>query len=243
MTGPPDPPAADSAGTARREVALAVLLCLVGAFVVLVAAGRPWVELVVVSPLVTDRTLAVTGAELSPGVRALGLVGLAGVVAIAATRRTGRFVVGVLLLLVGVGLMVLSLSVAGDDRRALDTASVREAGGTVGDASPGTGWPYASAAGGLMLACAGALVAARGRRWAALSQRYEAPAASAQEPPTPDRAERELWESLDRGEDPTGTDPTGTAPTGRDGTGPDPTAGGPGGATRPPTGGADLPSR
>ena len=199
------PTAAPTGSPARREIGLAVLLCLVGAFLVLVAAGRAWIELVVTSPLVDDRTLGVTGAELSPGVRALGLVGLAGVVAIAATRRTGRVVVGVLLLLVGVGVVALSVGVLGDAVvRAQDTLTVQEAGGALSDDSRGTVWPYACAAGGLLLAAAGALVAARGRRWAALSQRYDAPAVREQAPPTPERAERELWESLDRGEDPTG---------------------------------------
>ena len=197
-----------SSGTARREVGLAVLLCLVGAFVVLVAAGRAWIELTVLSPLVDDRALPVTGAELSPGVRALGLVGLAGVVAVAATRRTGRVVVGLLLLLVGGAVVVLALG-AGSDAfaRAQDTVAVQEAGGTVSDASAGTVWPYACAAGGLLLGVAGLLVAVRGRRWAALSQRYEAPASRPAEAPGPERAERAeraLWESLDRGEDPTG---------------------------------------
>jgi uncharacterized membrane protein (TIGR02234 family) len=192
-------------GTARREVGLAVLLCLVGAFVVLVSAGRAWIELTVLSPLVDDRALPVTGAELSPGVRALGLVGLAGVVAVAATRRTGRVVVGLLLLLVGGAVVVLALD-AGSDAfaRAQDTVTVQEAGGTVSDASAGTVWPYACAAGGLLLGVAGLLVAVRGRRWAALSQRYEAPASRPAEAPGPERAERALWESLDRGEDPTG---------------------------------------
>ena len=206
-TGDPTgaPTGAPTGSPARREIGLAVLLCLVGAFLVLVAAGRAWIELVVTSPLVDDRTLGVTGAELSPGVRALGLVGLAGVVAIAATRRTGRVVVGVLLLLVGVGVVALSVGVLGDAVvRAQDTLTVQEAGGALSDDSRGTVWPYACAAGGLLLAAAGALVAARGRRWAALSQRYDAPAAREQAPPTPERAERELWESLDRGEDPTG---------------------------------------
>ena len=82
--------------------------------------------------------------------------------------------------------------------------SKMKAGGALSDDSRGTVWPYACAAGGLLLAAAGALVAARGRRWAALSQRYDAPAVREQAPPTPERAERELWESLDRGEDPTG---------------------------------------
>ncbi|MBC7375655.1 MAG: Trp biosynthesis-associated membrane protein, partial [Frankiales bacterium] len=50
-------------------------------------------------------------------------------------------------------------------------------------------------------------IAVRGRRWAALSARYDAPAARAEQEPDSEvsasRQERALWEALDRGEDPT----------------------------------------
>ena len=58
---------------------------------VLVAAGRSWVDVdVPAGPLADARTDQQTGTELVPGLTALGMVGLAGVVALAATRRTGR---------------------------------------------------------------------------------------------------------------------------------------------------------
>lgn len=47
---------------------------------------------------------------------------------------------------------------------------------------------------GALLAAAGVLVAVRGPRWPALGAKYEAPAA-----PT----DRDAWDALDRGEDPT----------------------------------------
>lgn len=191
---------------ARAEVAASVLLCLLGAFLVLVAAGNDWFTASVSSPVLGARELGVTGTDVAPGARALGLVGLAGVVAIAATKRWGRVAVGLLLTLVGVGVVVLVAVVLGDSfARVQDAQVVRDAGGLDGESVRRTLWSYACALGGLFLACAGVLVAGRGRRWAALSQRYDAPAARAQEPGdvAGPRQERELWEALDRGEDPT----------------------------------------
>jgi uncharacterized membrane protein (TIGR02234 family) len=192
--------------SARRELSAAVLLCLVGACVVLVGAGRAWttVELPA-GPLAGARTANSTGGELVPGVRALGLVGLAGVVALAATRRTGRTVVGVVLLFTGVG--VVAAVLAPD----LSAAALRDAGGATAGASgtvTTTGWPWLAGAGGVLLAAAGGLTALRGRSWPGLGQRYEAPAQSGaaaghREPVA--ATERGLWEALDRGEDPTTT--------------------------------------
>ena len=188
----------------NRELAAAVLLCLVGAFLVLVGAGRDWVVVDVAgNGLLPPRRLGVQGSELVAGVRALGLVGLAGVVALAATRRWGRVVVGLLLAVVGLGVL---LSVIGADLavEAVRSDSVAEAGGADG-AGRTTAWPLGTALGGLLLALAGALVALRGRRWAALGRRYDAPAA--RPAPAGPTGTAQLWDALDRGEDPTAPDP------------------------------------
>ena len=66
-------------------------------------------------------------------------------------------------------------------------------------------WPWAALVGSVLLAAGGLLVALRGRRWAVLSGRYDAPAARRTAP------EVSAWEALDRGEDPTrrgGSGPT-----------------------------------
>lgn len=194
----------------------AALLCLAGAFLVLVGVGNAWVLVDVAGgPLLPARSVPVTGGDLAGGLRALGLVGLAGVPALAATRGRGRQAVGLLLLLTGlaVALVVARLELTGLrlDGRALISDPVREAGGTHGAAARATGWPYATACGGLLVAAAGLLMTLRGRRWSALGRRYDAPSE-----PRP-AGERDLWEALDRGEDPTGPqDPpsSGAAPRG-----------------------------
>lgn len=217
----------------RREPLLAGLLCVAGAFLVLVGTGREWVLVEVIgSPLLPGREVPVTGNDLAPGLRALGLVGLAGVPALAATRGRGRALVGLVLLAVGIAVLSLvvrlELSGLGLGGRALISDPVEQAGGAQGESFDLTAWPVVTALGGLVLALAGLLVAARGRRWASLGRRYEAPSAGTAAPPAAPAdgavAERELWEALDRGEDPTGAspdatrpaDPPGNRPTSRD---------------------------
>ena len=206
----------------RREPLLAALLCVAGAFLVLVGVGNPWVLVQVAGgPLLPEREIGVTGADLAPGLRALGLVGLAGVPALAATRGRGRVLVGVLLLAVGAAVVavVTRLELTGLRLlgRAIMSDPVREAGGAVGESGDLTGWSLATALGGLVLALAGLLVAVRGRRWTALGRTYEAPAAGAPVAPAEGpAAERDLWAALDRGEDPTGTaDPPASGPPAR----------------------------
>ena len=187
----------------RREPLLAGLLCVAGALLVLVAAGRAWVSVAVAgSPLLPPQGLAVTGSDLVPGMTALGLVGLAGVPALAATRGRGRIGLGVVLALVGLGVAtaVLRLAAGGLADAALRTEAVQQPGAAASSTSL-TLWPWVCLLGGLLLVAAGLLVALRGPRWAALGRRYEAPAATA---PSAAVAERDLWEALDRGEDPTG---------------------------------------
>jgi LPXTG-motif cell wall-anchored protein len=116
-----------------------------------------------------------TGSALAPWLPALGLVALAGAGALLATRGLVRAAVGVLLLFCGFGLIA----------------------GAAGHL-PG-GWPVATALGGLLVAGAGGLTLVRGRRWPALGTRYERPAGAARSPQT----DAELWDALDRGDDPT----------------------------------------
>lgn len=190
--------------SARRGLATAVLLCLVGASLVLVAAGRSWVTVeVAVGPLVEARTETRTGTDVVPGLSALGLLGLAGVVALAATRRTGRTLVGLVLLATGVGVVVAALTAD------ITTISEPVAGETDVRFESNSVWASIAALGGLLVGAAGLLTVVRGRSWPALGQRYEAPAATAPTAPAPEPAgpltEKGLWEALDRGEDPTAT--------------------------------------
>ncbi|NJC69842.1 Trp biosynthesis-associated membrane protein [Planosporangium thailandense] len=167
----------------NRVRLLAVLGCAAGAGLVLMAAGRTWGHVTVVRPApLPPLHQARTGAALLPWLSPLALATLAGAGALLATRGLVRAAVGVLLVLSGLGL------VAG--------AGTRLSSG----ASPG--WPLVVVVGGLLVAAAGVVTVARGRTWPGMGARYDRPTRGSGGAGTP-RTEAQLWDALDRGEDPT----------------------------------------
>ena len=176
--------------TGRRELRTVAGGCAAAGVVTLLAAGRTWSTSTVDRPHpLADVVEQHSGGDLAPAVSALALVALAGAVALLATRGWGRVLTGAVLVLVGALLVVESLRwdvPAGGDR---------------------SGWPVAAIAAGFVLAGCGALAVARGRGWASMSRRYDAPAVSTavRQPDAAPDVDREpdLWAALERGEDPT----------------------------------------
>lgn len=202
---------------ALRTLAPALAAGALGAALVLVAAGKTWSR-GYASFGQTRLPVHVTGSDTSALPGALALVGLASLVAVFAVRRAGRYAVAALLALSGLGVLVTALARRGD-HGALDGAAATAAGlvRATATGTSATGWPWVSAAGGLLLLAAGLLALRYGPGWPAMSSRYDSPtaarpvraraAASAAAsrrpaPVDPDRAE-DLWKALDRGEDPT----------------------------------------
>ena len=201
------PPPHDPRVSPRRELRLAVLLCLVGAGLLLIATSRVWVSFADSQQLTTSAVRTqVHGSLIAPGVRALGLVALAGVVALAATRRLGRVLVGALLLLAGLGAVLVVARVLGDDlaQRAVQAQSEHEqltGLRMLTNLQVHRRWPVLALLAGSLVALSGLLVAVRGRRWASLSATYQVPAARVEVvEPVGDKA---VWDALDDGRDPT----------------------------------------
>jgi hypothetical protein len=164
--------------------ATAVAAVVLGAGLALLAASRTWIVETEVRPAPLPALREVrTGDALVPWLPALAYVALAGAGALLATRGPLRAVVGGLLVLSGVGLVAGALSQVG-------TAA----------AVP---WPLAAAVGGLAVAVGGALTVARGRSWPGMAARYERPAAEPARPVQRTRSKAEIWDALDRGDDPT----------------------------------------
>ncbi len=215
MTAPapaarPASPARSPAG-GRRELAIAVVGCLAGAALILLSVSATWIHLRVGTGSRTEGGGATAagpavaaaipvrlgGGTVAPAVTGLGLVGLAGVVAIAATRRWGRIVVGGLVLAAGLGVVIGAGRIGVDPTAAARGATpvrqiapdgvavLRDVTATIG--------PWLAVAGGLLLAASGLLVVLRGRTWSTMSARYEAPAARPVNP----------WDEIERGGDPT----------------------------------------
>lgn len=186
--------------TPARE-RLVALACLgVGGGLALVAATAPWGRATVSAAGLPAVTVELTGTDLAPALPALGLLALAGVVGVLATRGAGRRAAGAVLALAGLGLAGSALAVGRAPRTAALAPLAAQLG--VSEASPSAlttsaWWVVALLAGALVLA-GGALTLVRGGRWTEMSRRYE-PTAEAAVATTP----ADAWAALDRGVDPT----------------------------------------
>jgi uncharacterized membrane protein (TIGR02234 family) len=173
----------------RRGLLVAVLLCAAGAGLLLLSSSRTWVTVHLAGAgQLPGTTSALSGATVSPGARALAVLGLAGAAALPATRGWGRRLVGALLVLAG---GVAGSVVAGVLR---DPGVAAAAHVTDPVRVELTAGPYAALLGAVLLLVAGVLAVVRGGSWGGLGARYDAP--------TSPRAPS-LWEALDDGHDPT----------------------------------------
>ncbi|WP_435133072.1 TIGR02234 family membrane protein [Actinacidiphila sp. bgisy144] len=190
--------------TAYRALAVALACGVVGASLVLLAAGKTWAR-GTASSAGHAMPVHASGSQMTALPGALALVGLASLVAIFAVRRIGRYTVAALLTLSGLGAAATALARRGD-HGALDSAAATATSLTHATAAhtATTGWPYVSVLGGVLLLLAGLTALRYGSRWPAMSSstRYERPSTAAARPVDPDRPE-DLWKALDRGEDPT----------------------------------------
>jgi len=168
-------------------LALVAVACAAAGGLVLFAVSRTWLVEVVQRPapleaLHTPRT----GGSLLPALPAMGLVMLAGAGALFATRGMARRAVGALVLVAGVVAAILA------------AVSLLRAGVT-------PVWPVLAFVGAALAVAAGGFTIVRGASWPALGRRYDRPARPVHsgQAAAPAGNDRDLWDALDRGEDPT----------------------------------------
>jgi uncharacterized membrane protein (TIGR02234 family) len=190
-----------------RPFAVALVLQLIGAAGALLVAAPTWQTVTTPrpAPLHAD-VLHLSGRTVDAAPTALALVALAGVVAVLATRGMVRRAVGAVLALVGAALVWRAIASAGavsaDHARDLVVSRhpTVNAAAVVPRVETAAVWPALTAACGVLVLLAGALISWRGHRWQVMSARYEAPVDPQQQQA---KAATTLWTALDRGEDPT----------------------------------------
>ncbi|MBS2549168.1 Trp biosynthesis-associated membrane protein [Catenulispora sp. NL8] len=201
-------PAADPAAAARRagrrELTITVLIALLGGVIAWACAGRTWATGLAGS---APNTLKVTasGNDLSAGVTALGLTALAGALALFATQRLARRLVGVLLIAAGIGTAVYAFGERGTSHAARVLAQKAAAKGYATDSvhAHSSSWWLLAVIGGVLVVLAGASAVLRGGGWPGMSSRYENAASKAAARAADTGSAKDLWDALDRGEDPT----------------------------------------
>lgn len=201
-----------SAAKARSRLLSFGLVALGGALVVL-SAGRTWLEVTpVLDTALFDRAVAVTGREAAPATSALGLVALAGAVALVTSGPVVRRVVAVLLALAGAGVLAVTIAFLREPGGAARAAVARATGvtGSGGFTSLGTAWPTVCGAAAVLVGAGGLIAVVTAGGWGGPSRRYETAAAAGAaltsavgaEASRRDRA-YDAWDALSEGDDPT----------------------------------------
>ncbi|MFC6238673.1 Trp biosynthesis-associated membrane protein [Longivirga aurantiaca] len=201
---------AEAVAPDRRGYRRALLLLAVGAALLFVGYAQVWASAVVLQEGLPSLAVELKGREIQPAGSASAILALAGIAGLVATRRFGRAVTGVLLVLEGLVALVGALWFGtGAGNRADVVRLVSEKAGIDVDVELSVRpWWVVVAVGGALLVVVGVLAALRGGTWPVMGRKYEradgdGSSAAAGAPTGPASA----WEQLDQGVDPT-VDPT-----------------------------------
>jgi len=191
-----------------------VLACLLAGGLLLLSAGRTWLEVDLGGMLAGAGASSVSGNDAAPLVSALALVGLAGAAAVSLAGRVGRTIAGVLVVLAGLGGLAGSVAVLVSPVPAATSAVAEQTMGAALTAQQVavTAWPVVAAALAGLLAVTGVVVLVAGRGWESGHRFESAGAASAER--TTSREPVADWDALSRGDDPTAEDPATGGPDG-----------------------------
>ncbi len=183
----------------RRLYAPVVLALLAAGGLAFFAASRTWIEATVRAKGLPPDTIAVSGTDAQPLVPALALVVVTGALAVLAASMRVRWVVGVLMVVVGLGAAILVATSGSALDEALDDAvriSTAFTGTNAPDGRLVVVWPVLTGASYVLAAGLGLIVVRNAGTWPTMGRRYESPAA-------PMETEDDLWSALDEGRDPT----------------------------------------
>ncbi|ADG88165.1 Trp biosynthesis-associated membrane protein [Thermobispora bispora] len=203
--------AGTTARAARRAPLIWLVCCAAGAGLVLFAAGRTWATVAFPSAGPRPVQVALTGADLAASLTAAVLAALAAAVAVFAARGIARKAVAAVLALCGIAIAAacrngVRVENAASVAREHVTAAVAF-GGAPPEVSVASGWPIAAVAGGVVLFAAGVAAIVLGGRWPGLSSRFDRPDARRTRGGRAGSGGRNLWDAIDRGEDPTAGQP------------------------------------
>jgi uncharacterized membrane protein (TIGR02234 family) len=190
---------------ARAQFGASLGVLAIGSGAAALISGRTWQTIRTPKEFGID-VLPLSGRDIDTAPLAFALVALAGVVAVLATQGWVRRVIGYLVAASGVLLAIRSATAISAVSASTARSLVRDKhkAGTFSDTvTPHVTthpiWGALSIVCAVLVVVAGATIALRGGRWAAMSSRYETPAAAEARPVT----DASLWTALDRGEDPT----------------------------------------
>jgi uncharacterized membrane protein (TIGR02234 family) len=195
---------------ALRRRGVVVLGTVIAALAAFGSTTQTWLSVTLPQTAVQTPAIQVPGSEAATAVTAFALVGLAAALAASIAGRVARYIIAAILTLAGAGIAFSSIAVATDPASSAAPA-IGEALGVTGQEGvsvAGTAMPWlAVLAGTALVVCAVWLIVA-GRSWRT-ARRYQS---GTEQPATRDASaktdangdEIDSWDSLSRGEDPTG---------------------------------------
>lgn len=201
---------ASSRTPALRRRGVLVLATVASALAAFGSTTQTWLSVTLPQSAVQTPSIEVPGSDAATAVTAFALVGLAAALAASIAGRIARWIIAVILTIAGAGIALSSLVVATDPVAAAAPAIGEALGVTSQDGSSvtATAMPWLAAVAGLLLVLCAVWLLIAGRGWRT-ARRYE----NRQDPPpsrnAPAKAdtnadEIDSWDSLSRGEDPTG---------------------------------------
>ena len=198
----------------RAGLGPTAVMGLAGSGLAAVASGQVWGRARVTEPAL--RVVEARGGDVAPVAVPLALVALASWGAVLVLRRRGRRIVSTIGLAAALGValtVALGIGEVAETARALVTDGAGR--GDVGTST--TTWPYAAVVGALVAVAAFLTALRSAPAWPEMSSRYDAPAGdrngtrrTGDAPVTGEAGEasrepndRDLWQAIDEGRDPT----------------------------------------
>ena len=181
------------------------LFGVAAALIGLWAATRTWVLVTVDATTVQMPQIVVDGSQAAPAVTALCVVVLAGALALLIGRKVARYIIGVVNLLAGGGVLAAGLGTTLDPAAAA-AGAVAEATGlrTISGSYEATAWPMLAVVAGVLILLQGVAVLLAAGSWVKNTKYERTPTeANAAERPAASRDSISDWEQLSSGEDPT----------------------------------------
>lgn len=194
-------PASEPEPRSKGLLWIVVLLVLAAAGALWGASALTWAGQPFQTPLGPTTTSGGTGAELRPELGPMALAALAAVAAVLATGGLLRRLIGLLIALAGALLAYRGYQTLAGGWFAYVREHAPSGGHPVGELSTQPAGPLLMLFGASLLVIAGVLTVLRAGRMPAMGAKYAAPG-TAKERPSHD-ADRQLWNDLDAGRDPT----------------------------------------
>ena len=187
-----------------RSYLVALGLLAIGSGALFLGYGRTWSSTRLTESGLPSLLVELTGRDVQPAGAATAILGLAAIAGLVATRRIGRILSGIVLIIVGLLDAFLAFQFGLGERSSIVAAVSERAGrdldpGIVRAATSTSVWWIAAAFGGVCFVIAGTLALTQSSFWPTLGSRYERSEQASEQSARP----RSAWDQMDDGVDPT----------------------------------------